>query len=295
MTLEQLRIFIAVAEREHMTAGARVASVTQSAASAAIAALEDRHDVKLFHRVGRNIVLTEAGQMFLTEARGVLARAAAAELVLEELSGLKRGTLRVVSSQTIAAYWLPPILARLRARHPTLGIELTISNTAQAAARVHDGDADLGIVEGAVDDPALAQWPLGEDRLVIVQSAPFDGGVFGAAWLQQARWVKREPGSGTQSSFDEALRKIGVDAGSLDVALVLPSNESIRSAVEAGAGIAALSNLVVASSIAAGKLHALPLTLSPRLFYGLRHKERFRSKAADALLGLIAEVSSSAP
>ncbi|OIQ68717.1 HTH-type transcriptional regulator CysL [mine drainage metagenome] len=232
--------------------------------------------------------------MFLTEARGVLARAAAAELVLDELGGLKRGTLRVVSSQTIAAYWLPPILARLRARHPTLGIELTISNTAQAAARVHDGDADLGIVEGAVDNPALTQWPLGEDRLVIVQSVPFDGDDLGAAWLQQARWVKREPGSGTQSSFDEALRKIGVDAASLDVALVLPSNESIRSAVEAGAGIAALSNLVVASSIAAGKLYALPLTLSPRLFYGLLHKERFRSKAADALLGLIAQISSSA-
>jgi DNA-binding MarR family transcriptional regulator len=94
MTLEQLRIFVGVAEREHMTAAARALNVTQSAASAAIAALEERHAIKLFHRVGRGIALTEAGRLFLTEARGVLARADAAETVLEELGGLKRGTLR---------------------------------------------------------------------------------------------------------------------------------------------------------------------------------------------------------
>jgi DNA-binding transcriptional LysR family regulator len=57
--------------------------------------------------------------------------------------------------------------------------------------------------------------------------------------------------------------------------------------VEAGAGIAALSALVVAPSIAAGKLHAVPFDLGVRAFYGLRHKERYRGKAADALLDLI--------
>ena len=138
MTLEQLRIFVGVAEREHMTAAARELNVTQSAASAAIAALEGRHAVKLFHRVGRGITLTEAGRLFLVEARGVLARAGAAETVLEELGSLKRGRLRVVASQTIAAYWLPPILATFHERYPMLGIELAIGNTEQAASRVHD-------------------------------------------------------------------------------------------------------------------------------------------------------------
>lgn len=168
MTPEQLRIFVGLAEREHMTAAARALNVTQSATSAAIAALEERHAIKLFHRVGRGITLTEAGRLFLAEARGVLARAGAAETVLDELGGLKRGTLRVVASQTIAAYWLPPILASFRARYPTLSVELAIGYTEQAAARVRDGNADLGIVEGEVDDPALAHWPIGEHRLMLV-------------------------------------------------------------------------------------------------------------------------------
>ena len=68
MTLEQLRIFIGVAEREHVTKAAQDLNVTQSAASGAIATLEARHGVPLFHRVGRGIQLTEAGSAFLEEA-----------------------------------------------------------------------------------------------------------------------------------------------------------------------------------------------------------------------------------
>lgn len=286
MTLEQLRIFVGVAEREHVTAAARALNVTQSAASAAIAALEQRHAVKLFHRIGRGIVLTEAGRALLEEARGVLSRAAAAEKMLDEFGGLDRGSLRLVASQTIASYWLPTFLTAFHRRYPRIRIDLAIGNTDQAARRVRDGTADLGIVEGAVDDAVLARWPLAEDRLVIVSAErvqePVDG-----KWLMQACWIMREEGSGTRSSLMEALRRLGIDPDALDVALALPSNESVRTAVEAGAGIAALSSLVVAPALASGVLHAVPVDLGSRPFYGLRHKERYRTKAADALLELI--------
>ena len=81
MTLEQLRIFIAVAEREHVTQAARELNLTQSATSAAVSALEARYDTKLFDRIGRRIALTEAGRRFLVEARAVLSRAAEPVLV----------------------------------------------------------------------------------------------------------------------------------------------------------------------------------------------------------------------
>ncbi|GBQ30776.1 LysR family transcriptional regulator [Gluconacetobacter sacchari DSM 12717] len=287
MTLEQLRIFLAVAEREHMTAGARALNITQSAASAAIAALEDRHAVRLFHRVGRGITLTEAGRLFLAEARAVLARATAAETALDDLGALRRGILRVVASQTIAAYWLPPLLAGFHRRYPALSIALTIRNTEQAATHVRDGEAEIGIIEGEIDDPALARWPIGEDRLLLVQAGPFDGAPIDAQWLRRARWIMREEGSGTRSTLDQHLHRLGIAPDTLDVALVLPSNESVRTAVEAGAGIAALSSLVVAPGLRAGTLHAAPCAFGPRTFFGLRHKERYRSKAADALLAFI--------
>jgi len=68
MTLDQLRIFVAVAEQQHVTRAANVLALSQSAVSSSIAALEAQYDVKLFHRIRRNIVLTDAGQQFLNEA-----------------------------------------------------------------------------------------------------------------------------------------------------------------------------------------------------------------------------------
>src|ERR1700760_3688972 len=131
MTLEQLRIFVAVAEHEHMTRAASVLHLTQSATSAAIAALEARHATRLFDRIGRNIRLTDAGRQFLIEARAVLARADAAETVLADLAGLKRGSLALAASQTVGNYWLPPLMHHFHARYPGIRLALTIGNTEQ--------------------------------------------------------------------------------------------------------------------------------------------------------------------
>src|SRR3546814_6675905 len=100
MTLDQLRIFVAVAEREHVTQAARALNLTQSAVSAAIATLEDRHGSHLLARVGRGIALTEAGRAFLPEARAVLARVEAARNVLAYPSAPTHGSLRTAASPT---------------------------------------------------------------------------------------------------------------------------------------------------------------------------------------------------
>jgi len=100
MTLDQLRIFVAVAERQHVTDAAEALNLAQSAASHAIASLEDRHQTKLFNRIGRHIELTDAGQAFLKEARAVLATVEAAELALIEFSNLKRGVLSAPTSRS---------------------------------------------------------------------------------------------------------------------------------------------------------------------------------------------------
>ena len=112
MTLEQLRVFVEVAERLHVTRAASVLNLTQSAASASLQALETRLGTALFDRVGRRIELTEAGRILLPEARAVLTKVSGAEQALAELDGLLRGRLRLWASQTIAGYWLPPFLYR---------------------------------------------------------------------------------------------------------------------------------------------------------------------------------------
>lgn len=291
MTLEQLRIFIAVAERQHVTRAAEALNIAQSAASASIAALEGRHGAKLFHRVGRGIELTEAGSLFLAEAHAVLARAEAAELVLSELGGLKRGTLMVQASQTIASYWLPRHLVAFRRAHPGIDIRLAVGNTTQVAAAIHDGSAELGFVEGAVTDPTLESRVVARDQLVIVVGLDHPWAKCGTLTpdrLTESDWVLREAGSGTRSVFEAALESFGVPPSRLRIALELPSNESVRAAVEAGMGATAISASAAAPSIEAGLLHQVGLALPERDFHVLRHTGRHRSRAAGALLGIIA-------
>ncbi|HML30415.1 MAG TPA: LysR substrate-binding domain-containing protein [Hyphomicrobium sp.] len=290
MTLEQLRIFVAVAERQHVTQAAHEINITQSAASSAIAALEERYAVKLFDRIGRRIELTDAGRVFLVEARGVLARAATAEKALADLAGLKRGSLSIYASQTIVNYWLPPFLAIFNGRYPDIQLKLKAGNTQQVATATHDGIADIGFIEGAIDDPHLSVRTIEGDRLVIVVSPnhPLAGKEgLEPADLKSMKWVLREQGSGTRGEFESALKAHAVDASDLDVALELPSNEAVCAAVEAGVGATAISNLVAEAGLLAGKLVALEFPLPLRPFYVLHHKERYASQAELALLELV--------
>jgi DNA-binding transcriptional LysR family regulator len=290
MTLEQLRVFTAVAEREHVTRAAADLGLTQSATSAAVAALEARYATKLFNRIGRRIELTQVGKVFLVEARAVLARAAAAETVLAELAGLKRGSLSLAASQTVGNYWLPPLMHRYHDRFPGITLHMSIGNTESVAAAVRDGLADLGFVEGLVVDPALSVTPVAEDELVLVVSAalpypkrrsilPND--------LKAMQWICREKGSATRALFEDAMTKAGLHLSDLDVLLELPSNEAVIAAVVDGAGAAVLSKLVVAALLESGSLVALDFDLPKRQFFVLRHQERSITQAERELYNLI--------
>jgi DNA-binding transcriptional LysR family regulator len=287
MTLEQLRIFIAVAEKQHVTQAAGELNLTQSATSAAIAALETRYDIKLFDRIGRGIVLTQTGRDFLIEARAVLARAKAAAQVLNDLAGLKRGSLTIAASQTVANYWLPGRLQTFHAAYPGIDLHVTIANTEQVARAVLQGSADIGFVEGEVDDALLAAKRIDGDSLIVVVGAkhPWLGRKkIAAKDLLATAWVLREPGSGTRSMFESALRQSGIKLSDLRIALELPSNEAVRTAIETGDCATAISDLVVTQSLAAQTLHRVKFDLPRRSFYILRHKERYASRIEQTLL-----------
>jgi DNA-binding transcriptional LysR family regulator len=283
MTLEQLRIFIAVAEHEHVTQAARHLNLTQSATSAAVAALESRYAVRLFDRIGRGIVLTEAGRLFLVEAKAVLARSLVAETVLADLAGLKRGALSLAASQAVGNYWLPAIMHRFQSLYPGIDLTLSLGNTQTVAAEVHEGIADIGFIEGDIDDPMLTADAVAEDSLVLIaapchpwaNAPPSDATEFSGA-----RWICRERGSGTRSVLEAALPALGMKREDLQIALELPSNEAVCAAVEAGAGVTIISRLVVERALRAGSLSAIDVDLPKRHFSILRHKERYITQAS---------------
>ena len=290
MTFEQLRIFVAVAERQHMTRAADALHLTQSAVSNAVHALESGFGMQFFDRIGRGIELTEAGRILLQEASEVLARVDSAKLRLSDLGTLRSGTLRVYASQTIASYWLPRYLVQFRHAYPAIRLSLIVGNTSDVVRAVREGLAELGFTEGTVGAVDLVEQEIARDQLVVVVSPDHPWCLLdevAPAELARAEWVLREAGSGTRSEFEAALAGLGIDAATLNVTLELPTNEAVRAAVEAGGTATAISASVAAPGIEAGLLREVPFRLPQRTFRVVTHAERGPSRSARALMEMV--------
>ncbi|UXM94118.1 LysR substrate-binding domain-containing protein [Bartonella sp. HY329] len=288
ITLEQLRIFVAVAEREHLTQAANALRLTPSALSTSIHNLENNFNLALFYRVGRQIKLSEVGKVFLEEARSTLQRAAMTERLLEELSGLSRGSLILYASQTIANYWLPPLLSAFNDEYPAVTIDLTIVNSDKVARAVQEGICDIGFIETNLHLTSVQRDHIMDDQLLVVTSPrlaseisiKFDKKTKDINYqLYKLSWIMREEGSGTRSSFYHAIETAGLDADQIKVKFTLPSNEAVLSAVLSGNYAAPLSQFVVQHYIKANMLAVLPFKLEKRPFSLLRNKARYQSPA----------------
>jgi DNA-binding transcriptional LysR family regulator len=300
MTLDQLRIFIEVAERGHVTRAAEALGLSQSAASAAIATLESCYQIKLFDRIGRGIQLTATGRIFLREARAVLDRASMARLVLQDLAGGPAGPagpVAIAASQTIATYWLPRRLATFHAANPRVRLNVVIRNTRDVEAAVVDGEVNVGLVEGPIQHPALMRQQIDHDRLVLVVASdqlPLPVNALGRLDLRAITWVIREAGSGTRRGLEDLALREGLSLDDLNISLVLPSNEAVREAIEAGAGATIISRHVVASAIAASTLTAIPVELPPREYALVRHRDRHATLAQQALVAHLTRTTEAA-
>lgn len=294
MTLEQLRIFLAVAEHLHFTRAAENLYITQPAVSAAIQSLETEYRVKLFHRIGRHVEITEAGKLLQLEAQKILEQVALTERGLRELNNLQRGELKLGSSLTIGNYWLPEKISQFQREYSGIMVNCTLANTEEICLGTANGQFDLGLIEGEVKptlQKLLNQEEIGSDRLLIIvgRSHPwFERDKIDLTELKNTDWVMREPGSGTQQRLEEALNNWGVNLSDLKVILVLNTGEMVKAVVEEGQVAAGISELMVKKELQLGILKAVRI-VDHRLndyqelqlirpFLKIKHRQRFQTR-----------------
>ncbi|MBD1923754.1 LysR family transcriptional regulator [Microcoleus sp. FACHB-831] len=298
MTLDQLRIFLAVSEHLHFTRAAEALYITQPAVSAAIQSIEQEYSVKLFHRIGRHIEITEAGKLLQVEAQRIIDQVALTERGLRELNELQRGELRVGSSLTIGNYWLPDKISNFKRQYPGIFVNCTLANAEEICAGTATGLFDLGLVTGEVKASLkglLEQEVVGSDRLQIVvgKSHPwFERSEICLEDLSTTDWVMRESGSGAQQMFEQALQSWGINPIDLNVILVLSSSEMVKAVVESGVGAAALPELMVKKELQISSLCSLKVKDSRKGYkvsaeivqpvLKLKHKQRFQTRISRA-------------
>jgi DNA-binding transcriptional LysR family regulator len=293
ITLRQLAIFTAVADAGSTSAAAGRVALSQSATSAALNELEAVLGARLFDRVGTRLVLNDTGRGLLPQARAVLDGAAGIER--EFGLGTTAGDagapslLRVGASTTIGNYLLPTLVAAWRRTRPDAHVDVEIANTAAVAAAVARMEVDVGLVEGPCREPDVVAQAWREDELVIVcaPSHPLLRGDparrLNVAALRQARWLLREPGSGTREAVEQALQP---HLHQLDEGLHFGGTEAIKQATVEGLGFTCLSAFAVQDLITLGRLVQVHSTL-PRLtrrFWLLHHRRKQFSRSLAAFV-----------
>jgi DNA-binding transcriptional LysR family regulator len=166
--LNDLRLFVLVAEEGTLTRAAVRQHLSLAAASARIKALEEQSGVPLLYREARGVRLAPPGEAFLHHARGLLHQAEQLRRDLHDYSGGLRGHVRVLANTTAVTDFLPEVLPGFLARNPRINVDLQEKPNAEIARGVLDGRADVGIVAGKIDVLGLHAIHFSTDRLVLV-------------------------------------------------------------------------------------------------------------------------------
>jgi DNA-binding transcriptional LysR family regulator len=291
MNRTQLSAFAAVAEAGGFTKGAQRLMVSQPAVSLHVAELERSLRAKLFDRLPRGVRLTAVGRLLLDFATRIESLEGEAEAAIADLLGLRKGRLIIGASLTIGSYFLPIALGEFRRQHPEIELEMEIANTQQIESMLRENRVDLAFTEGLPPKDASSAQRIYGDRLVPIASP--DHPIrkhkrLTAAMFCREDLILREVGSGTRDVIEEELARRKMKIKPL---MSLGSTEAIKRAVEAGVGLAIVSELAVETEVRAGTLVVLPIAVLTiaRPFRVLRPLGKSDSPAAAAFLQVVRE------
>lgn len=283
-TLRQIEVFAAIAKLNSVSIASERLSMSQSAASTALAELERRAAQPLFDRVGKRLRLNEIGHALLPKALEMLDRADELDALLEGRAG--PGHLNLGATVTIGNYLAPWIVEQYLQANAGASVDLDVGNTSSMAARVAQFDLDLALIEGEYSDPDLIITEWLDDELVIFCAPTHRLATKRKATIEDVlaeRWAVREKGSGTRQTLDRALED---HWGQWQIGMQLEHIEAIKTAVETGSMIGCVSRLALKDALASGRLVEIPVQeLSLRRhFYTVIHRNKYRTASIDAFL-----------
>ena len=254
MNLNQIRVFVAVANRLSFTLAAEDLHLTQPAVSLQIKALERSVRIRLFERRGNVLSLTEAGTALYDSAITMLSAQDRAERVLSELSGGRRGKLSIGANTTSGMYVVPELLLAFGERWPEADVDLHVEPAVRILERIHQNVVDIGIAGGPIEDERFDIEHLTEDPLALIFSPRhrFAGrATVTLGDLAEERFIVPESTSVVRLLFEKALREAGL---TIRIGAQLHESEPVKKAVEANLGIGIVPALAIRRELEAGQL-----------------------------------------
>jgi DNA-binding transcriptional LysR family regulator len=283
VTLRQLEVFAAVAKNQSFTKAAEVLHLSQPGVSMQIKQLENSIGLQLFEQVGKKIFLTDAGREIFTYSQSISHLLDEAESVVEQLKGVKSGTL-AISVATTASHFATRLLAAFAKQHEGITISLDVTNRETLRIQLEQNERDLVIMgqppqgldvdaDEIMENPLVVIAPTGHP-LATEKNIPL-------SHFANEHFVVREQGSGTRSAIERFFEQHGV---AFHTGIETTSNEAIKQAVEAGLGLGIVSIHTMELELETKRLQVLDVEDFPirRYWYIVQRKGKRLSPAAQA-------------
>src|SRR5262245_11625065 len=237
MDLRQLEIIRAIADTGSFTAAGEKLRVSQSAISRQVLLLEEELGEAVFHRIGRRIRITPAGESLLQLSHRVFQDVQDTVSAISETQESLRGTMRLVGGMTVCLYVFPALLAEMRKTHPSLDLKITVGSADRSIAMLRSGAGDLGLVTLPVESADLVSVPVLQEELLLTtypahplarkrQIVPGD--------LDKQPFILFETGSVTRRLVDEFFTRERIEP---DIVMETENVEIIKAMVRYGLGI----------------------------------------------------------
>jgi DNA-binding transcriptional LysR family regulator len=254
MDLRQLEIIRAIADTGSFTAAGNKLHVSQSAISRQVLLLEEELGEPVFHRIGRRIRITPAGESLLQLSHRVFQDLQDTVSAISDTRESLRGTMRLVGGMTVCLYVFPTLLAEVRRLHPNLDLKITVGSADRSMALLRSGAGDIGLVTLPVEASDLVSVPVLQEELLLVtypghplaQKQPIEPGD-----LHKQPFILFESGSITRRIVDGFFTRERIES---DIVMETENVEIIKAMVRNGLGISIIPWQAAAADVRNGQL-----------------------------------------
>jgi LysR family transcriptional regulator, regulator for metE and metH len=259
LEVRHLRLVTEVAALGSVTRAAERLHLTQSAISHQLRDIESRLGTPLFHRLGKRMVATPAGERVLRSATAVLDDLRRTEEDIRQIAREGSGILRLCTQCNTGYHWLPPLLKTFNARYPRVEVQIAVDATARPVDSLLEGKLDLAVVTSEVEDRRVMLRPLFRDELALVVSA--DHRLASRRHVPVSELASEHLLLYSSSRHDSfAFRRV-LDPAGVEPARVshLMLTEAIIEMVKANLGVTIIAKWSVLPAIESGAVRALSL------------------------------------
>ena len=259
MQIESLKVFCDLAETKSFTKAAQINSVTQSAVSQTVSALERRFASLLIERSKKNFRLTPEGEVFYDYSKRILQTCDALHSKLQEIENVISGNIRVATIYSIGLHVLPPYVKKFLKSHPTVNVHVEYRRDDQVYDHVLGNVVDLGLVAYASRDARLEVVPLRKDKLVVIchpQHVFAQKKSIKVKALNGAKFINFERDIPTRRALDKIFKDHHV---TVEQVMQFDNIETVKRAVEIDSGVAIVPQETIGEEIATGTLAAVEL------------------------------------